>query len=50
MPPADKTFKAFEAHGMDTFLRVVRTPPPQSPLDRPGPTPAPGQLTLSAAE
>ena len=47
---ADKTFKAFEAHGgrgMDSFLRVVRTPPAQSPLDRPGPTPAPGQLTLS---
>ena len=50
---ADKTFKAFEAHGgrgMDSFLRVVRTPPAQSPLDRPGPTSAPGQLTLSADE
>jgi len=46
---ADNTFKAFEAHGgrgMDSFLRVVRTPPAQPPLDRPGPTPTRGQLTL----
>jgi hypothetical protein len=48
---ADRTFRAFEAHGgrgMDSFLRVVRTPPAQSVLDRPGPTPPPGQLTLTA--
>lgn len=47
---ADRSFQAFEAHGgrgMDSFLRVVRTPPSQSVLDRPGPTPPPGQLTLS---
>lgn len=50
---ADKTFKAFEAHGgrgMDSFLRVLRTPPAQSPLDRPGSVPEPGQLTLRAAD
>jgi hypothetical protein len=48
---ADKTFKAFEAHGgrgMDSFLRVVRIPPAQAPLDRPGPRPAPGQLMLTS--
>lgn len=50
---ADKTFKAFEAHGgrgMDSFLRVVRTPPAQSPLERPGPTAPVEQLTLAAGE
>ena len=48
---ADRTFQAFEAHGgrgMDSFLRVVRTPPAQSVLDRPGMAPPPGQLTLAA--
>ena len=47
---ADRTFRAFEAHGgrgMDSFLRVVRTPPSQSVLDRPGPTAPLGQLTLT---
>ena len=47
---ADRTFRAFEAHGgrgMDSFLRVVRTPPSQSVLDRPGPMAPPGQLTLT---
>ncbi|HEV7804956.1 MAG TPA: hypothetical protein VGO80_04005 [Solirubrobacteraceae bacterium] len=41
---ADRTFQAFEAHGgrgMDSFLRVVRTPPSQSVLDRPGPSASP---------
>jgi len=35
---------------MDSFLRVIRMPPAQSPLDRPGLTPAAGQLTLVAGE
>lgn len=48
---ADKTFKAFEAHGgrgRDSFLRVVRAPSSQPVLDRPGPTAPVGQLSLAA--
>lgn len=47
---ADRAFKAFEAHGgrgMDSFLRVIREPPAQSVLERPGPQVNPGQLTLA---
>jgi hypothetical protein len=47
---ADRSFQAFEAHGgrgRDSFLRVVRTAPPESPLARPMPAPVvAGQLTL----
>lgn len=51
---ADRTFKAFEAHGgrgRDSFLRVIRKPPAHSPLVRPiSPPPATAetQLALSA--
>jgi hypothetical protein len=48
---ADKTFIAFEAHGgrgVDSFLRVVRTPPRYPVVDRPlAPPPATTQLTLA---
>lgn len=46
---ADASFNAFEAHGgrgHDSFLRVVRRPPKQSPLERP-PAPAGSQLSLA---
>ena len=46
---ADRSFKAFEAHGgrgKDSFLRIIRQPPPGPPLERPyDPTP---QLHLAA--
>jgi hypothetical protein len=45
---ADRSFQAFEAHGgrgRDSFLRVVRTAPPRSPLARPQ-TALTGQLML----
>jgi hypothetical protein len=50
---ADKTFKAFEAHGgrgRDSFLRVIRKPPARSPLERPPVTATDraAQLTLTA--
>jgi hypothetical protein len=48
---ADRTFRAFEAHGgrgRDSFLRVVRIPPRQPVLDRPLAPPT-GQLTLTEA-
>ncbi|PZS24633.1 MAG: hypothetical protein DLM58_24305 [Pseudonocardiales bacterium] len=46
----DKSFIAFEAHGgrgVDSFLRIVRRRPPDSPLDRPF-GPPPEQLVLAA--
>lgn len=48
---ADRSFKAFEAHGgrgRDSFLRVVRERPTASPLQRPFDVHA-DQLALSAA-
>jgi hypothetical protein len=49
---ADRTFKAFEAHGgrgRDSFLRVIRKPPAHSPLVRAVPLAAPAtQLALTA--
>ena len=47
---ADKSFVAFEAHGgrgRDSFLRIIRTPPPDPPVSQPGFVPA-QQLTLAA--
>jgi hypothetical protein len=53
---ADSSFRAFEAHGgrgIDSFLRVVRTPPRHPVVDRPlAPTAATlpsSQLTLVEA-
>jgi len=47
---ADKSFVAFEAHGgrgRDSFLRIIRTPPPDPPVSQPAFVPA-QQLTLAA--
>ena len=47
---ADKSFVAFEAHGgrgVESFLRIVRRRPPDSPLDRPSAAP-PEQLSLAS--
>jgi len=46
----DKSFLAFEAHGgrgVDSFLRIVRRRPADSPLDRPF-APPPEQLVLAS--